>query len=302
MSAVEKKVSQGGFAKIGIVGWKDKSADLALALEKIAQWGAAHPQVTFCVLDNLKELAKKPIKVVKESALCKVDLLLAIGGDGTVLSAAHIALGHNIPILGVNAGRVGFLAETRVESLTQTLDSLLEGDYSTRERMMIDAAVYRGKKKLCSQTVLNEVHIRAHAPERMVNVSVEYNGTALTDYWADSVLVSTPTGSTAYNLAAGGPIIHPATPAVVLTPVAPGSLSVRPLVLSLSSKKLQMKSAVEKTLDLVFDGRTTVELLPGDVVCLAESKSVTTFIRMRHTGFVGALREKLGWTGKPKLA
>ena len=302
MSAVEKKVSQGGFAKIGIVGWKDKSADLALALEKIAQWGGTHPQVTFCVLDNLKELAKKPIKVVKESALCKVDLLLAIGGDGTVLSAAHIALGYNIPILGVNAGRVGFLAETRVESLTQTLDSLLEGDYSTRERMMIDAAVYRGKKKICSQTVLNEVHIRAHAPERMVNVSVEYNGTALTDYWADSVLVSTPTGSTAYNLAAGGPIIHPATPAVVLTPVAPGSLSVRPLVLSLSSKKLQMKSAVEKTLDLVFDGRTTVELLPGDEVCLAESKSVTTFIRMRHTGFVGALREKLGWTGKPKLA
>ena len=89
---------------------------------------------------------------------------------------------------------------------------------------------------------------------------------------------------------------------MVLTPVAPGSLSVRPLVLSLSSKKLQMKSAVEKTLDLVFDGRTTVELLPGDEVCLAESKSVTTFIRMRHTGFVGALREKLGWTGKPKLA
>ena len=302
MSAVEKKDSQGGFAKVGIVGWKDKSADLALALEKIAQWGATHPQVTFCVLDNLKELAKKPIKVVKESALCKVNLLLAIGGDGTVLSAAHIALGHNIPILGVNAGRVGFLAETRVESLTQTLDSLIEGDYSTRERMMIDAAVYRGKKKICSQTVLNEVHIRAHAPERMVNVSVEYNGTALTDYWADSVLVSTPTGSTAYNLAAGGPIIHPATPAVVLTPVAPGSLSVRPLVLSLSSKKLQMKSAVEKTLDLVFDGRTTVELLPGDEVCLAESKSVTTFIRMRHTGFVGALREKLGWTGKPKLA
>jgi NAD+ kinase len=288
------------FEKIGIVGWKDKSPDLALALEKISEWAEAHPQVSFYVLKNLKELVGRPIQVVKEAALCKVDLLLAIGGDGTVLSAAHMALGHDIPILGVNAGRVGFLAETRVDFLKQTLDSLYEGDYSTRERMMVDAVVYRGKKKICTQTVLNEVHVRAHAPERMVNVSVAYNGTDLTDYWADSLLVSTPTGSTAYNLAAGGPIIHPSTPAVVLTPVAPGSLSVRPMVLSLSSKKLQMKSAADKTLDLVFDGRTTVELKPTDVVTLVESKLVTTFIRLKHTGFVGALREKLGWTGKPR--
>ena len=288
------------FRTIGIVGWKDKSPDLALALDVISTWATAHPQVTFCVLENLKEIARKPIKVVKETALCKSDLLLAIGGDGTVLSAAHMALGHDTPILGVNAGRVGFLAETRVEDLTQTLDSLFAGDFSTRERMMIDAVVYHGKKQVAKQTVLNEVHVRAHAPERMVNVSVAYNGTALTDYWADSLLVSTPTGSTAYNLAAGGPIIHPATPAVVLTPVAPSSLSVRPLVLSLSPKKLQMKSAVDGPLDLVFDGRTTIVLKPNDIVTLSESKSVTTFIRMRHTGFVGALREKLGWTGKPR--
>ena len=288
------------FRTIGIVGWKDKSPDLALALDVISAWATAHPQVTFCVLENLKEIARKPIKVVKESALCKSDLLLAIGGDGTVLSAAHLALGHDTPILGVNAGRVGFWAETRVEDLTQTLDSLFAGDFSTRERMMIDAVVYHGKKQVAKQTVLNEVHVRAHAPERMVNVSVAYNGTALTDYWADSLLVSTPTGSTAYNLAAGGPIIHPATPAVVLTPVAPSSLSVRPLVLSLSPKKLQMKSAVDGPLDLVFDGRTTIVLKPNDIVTLSESKSVTTFIRMRHTGFVGALREKLGWTGKPR--
>ena len=288
------------FRTIGIVGWKDKSPDLALALDVISAWATAHPQVTFCVLENLKEIARKPIKVVKETALCKSDLLLAIGGDGTVLSAAHMALGHDTPILGVNAGRVGFLAETRVEDLTQTLDSLFAGDFSTRERMMIDAVVYHGKKQVAKQTVLNEVHVRAHAPERMVNVSVAYNGTALTDYWADSLLVSTPTGSTAYNLAAGGPIIHPATPAVVLTPVAPSSLSVRPLVLSLSPKKLQMKSAVDGPLDLVFDGRTTIVLKPNDIVTLSESKSVTTFIRMRHTGFVGALREKLGWTGKPR--
>jgi NAD+ kinase len=250
----------------------------------------------------LKELVKKPIRVVKESALQKTDLLIAIGGDGTVLTAAHIALGHNIPILGVNAGRVGFLAESRVEGLTKTLDSLLAGDFATRDRMMIEAAVYHGKKCIAKQTVLNEVHVRAHAPERMVNVNVTYNDTCLTEYWADSILVSTPTGSTAYNLAAGGPIIHPSTPAVVLTPVAPSSLSVRPLVLSLTDKKLRMASAVNCSLDLVFDGRIDFEMKPDEYVMLSESKLVTTFIRMRHTGFVGALREKLGWTGKPRLA
>ena len=290
------------FSKIGIVGFKDRSADLARALEQIALWAQVHPQVEFCALSNLRELAKKTIRIVKESALSRMDLLLAIGGDGTVLSAAHMALGHKIPILGVNAGRVGFLAESRVEGLEKALDDLLAGDFSTRERMMIDASVFRGKKCIAKQTVLNEVHIRAHMPDRMVNVNVAYNGTCLTEYWADSLLISTPTGSTAYNLAAGGPIIHPSTPAVVLTPVAPSSLSVRPLVLSLTDKKLEIVSAVERPLDLVFDGRSSVEVKPGDRVVLCESKSVTTFIRMRHTGFVGALREKLGWTGKPRLA
>ena len=290
------------FSSIGIVGFKDKSADLACALKQISAWALEHPQVKFCALDSLKELVKKPIRVVKESALQKMDLLIAIGGDGTVLTAAHIALGHDIPILGVNAGRVGFLAESRVEGLTKTLDSLMTGDFSTRERMMIEAAVYHGKKCIAKQTVLNEVHVHAHAPERMVNINVTYNDTCLTEYWADSILVSTPTGSTAYNLAAGGPIIHPSTPAVVLTPVAPSSLSVRPLVLSLTDKKLRMASAVNCSLDLVFDGRITLEMKPDEYVMLSESKLVTTFIRMQHTGFVGALREKLGWTGKPRSA
>ena len=249
------------FEKIGILGFKDKSADLALALEQISAWAKVHSQVQFFALDSLKGLVKKPIRVVKESGLSGMDLLLAIGGDGTVLSAAHFGLKKHIPILGVNAGRVGFLAESRVEGLATTLDDLLAGEFSTRDRMMIDAVVFDGRKRLFAQTVLNEVHIRAHAPDRMVNVNVVYNGTNLTEYWADSLLISTPTGST-----------------------------------------LQITSAVDRPLDLVFDGRFTYQMKPGQHVILAESKAVTTFIRMRHTGFVGALREKLGWTGNPKLA
>jgi len=287
--------------KIGIVGWKDKSADLALALEMIAEWSKSHKEVSFCALESLKEVSPKSIEIVTEEALRKCDLLLAIGGDGTVLSTARIALGTSIPILGVNAGHVGFLAETRVEDLKMTLDLLQAGEFSTRSRMMLDAKIFREDKQLACETVLNEVHIRARALERMVNLLVEYNGRYLTEYWADSLLVSTPTGSTAYNLSANGPIIHPSTSAFVLTPLAPSSLSVRPLIIP-ASAICQISSVSDSSLNLVFDGRINYTLESHDKLVLSQSESVTRFIRMKNTGFVDALREKLGWTGKPKLA
>lgn len=287
--------------RIGIVGWKDKSADLALALEMIAEWSKAHKEVSFCALESLKGVSPKNIEIVTEDALRKCDLLLAIGGDGTVLSTARIALGTSIPILGVNAGHVGFLAETRVEDLKTTLDLLQAGEFSTRNRMMLDAKIFREGNQLACETVLNEVHIRARASERMVNLLVEYNGRYLTEYWADSLLVSTPTGSTAYNLSANGPIIHPSTSAFVLTPLAPSSLSVRPLIIP-ASAICQISSVSDSSLNLVFDGRINYTLEAHDKLVLSQSESVTTFIRMKNTGFVDALREKLGWTGKPKLA
>ncbi len=287
--------------RIGIVGWKDKSADLALALEMIAEWSKTHKEVSFCALESLKEVSPKNIEIVTEDALRKCDLLLAIGGDGTVLSTARIALGTSIPILGVNAGHVGFLAETRVEDLKTTLDLIQAGEFSTRNRMMLDAKIFREGKQLACETVLNEVHIRARALERMVNLLVEYNGRYLTEYWADSLLVSTPTGSTAYNLSANGPIIHPSTSAFVLTPLAPSSLSVRPLIIP-ASAICQISSVSDSSLNLVFDGRINNTLESHDKLVLSQSESVTTFIRMKNTGFVDALREKLGWTGKPKLA
>ena len=287
--------------RIGIVGWKDKSADLALALEMIAEWSKTHKEVSFCALESLKEVSPKNIEIVTEDALRKCDLLLAIGGDGTVLSTARIALGTSIPILGVNAGHVGFLAETRVEDLKTTLDLIQAGEFSTRNRMMLDAKIFREGKQLACETVLNEVHIRARALERMVNLLVEYNGRYLTEYWADSLLVSTPTGSTAYNLSANGPIIHPSTSAFVLTPLAPSSLSVRPLIIP-ASAICQISSVPDSSLNLVFDGRINNTLESHDKLVLSQSESVTTFIRMKNTGFVDALREKLGWTGKPKLA
>lgn len=289
------------FSKIGIVGFNGKSPELLKALEEISLFAAKHREISFCAVDVLRDIVPRGIRIVGERSLRKCSLLIAIGGDGTFLSSARIALGLNIPILGVNAGRIGFLTETPVENLSDALNALVVGDFSTRDRIMIDAKIYHGKKVIAMETVLNEVHVRAHAPDRMVNVNVEYNGRPLTEYWADSLLVSTPTGSTAYNLSAGGPIIYPSTQAFAITPVAPSSLSVRSLIIP-STSVCKIMSAVNAPLDLVFDGRITHVLEAGDSVSLSASKEVTTFIRMKNTGFVNALRGKLGWTGKPKLA
>ncbi len=288
-------------SKIGIVGFKEKSSDLQTALETIIRFGETHKEIRFYATESLRALVKKPIRVVSDRTMRSVDLLVAIGGDGTVLSTARLALGASVPIIGVNAGKVGFLAETRVEDLAAILETLCAGNFSTRERIMMDAEIFdKNGKRLFKETVLNEVHVRADGPERMVNLNVDYNGKHLTEYWADSLLISTPTGSTAYNLAAGGPLIYPTAPVFVLTPLAPSSLSVRPLVI-LADDVCKIKAANEVPLRLVFDGRISYSLQTGEFIVLSKSKFVTTFIRIQH-GFVDALQEKLGWTGKPKIS
>ena len=169
------------FSKIGIVGYKEQSPELLKAMEKISAFAVLHPAISFYAVESLKGMALSKIRMVSERFLRQCDLLIAIGGDGTFLSTARIALGVRIPILGVNAGRIGFLTETPVENLSEVLESVLAGDFTTRNRIMIDSKIYQGKKMVASETVLNEVHIRAHAPERMVNIKVEYKNRPLTE-------------------------------------------------------------------------------------------------------------------------
>lgn len=286
---------------IGVVGWKERSPRLAEALATISRWAAANPQIKICAAESLRALVEKPLRIASEKVLRSCDALVAVGGDGTVLSAARLALGREIPILGVNAGKVGFLAEYRVDILPETLDALVTGAFTTRPRIMLDCTVWKGRKRVVSETVLNEVQLRASEPERMVNLEVQLNGKHLTEYWADSLLISTPTGSTAYNLSAGGPILHPATQAFVLNPVNPTSLSVRPLIIP-AEALCRIHSASQCAVGIVFDGRSNRMLEAGEFLELKRSRFVTPFVRTGAAGFVDALQEKLGWTGKPRLA
>jgi NAD+ kinase len=271
--------------RIGIVLRKEQNPKLLEALEAIELWS--------------KNRSDKII-YAPESSLKKCDVLVAIGGDGTVLSAARIACGKQIPIVGINAGRIGFLAEYKLEEIPVVLDALSNGTFNTQDRLMLDCSVYLKNKKILSRTVLNEIYLHAHAPEKMINLEVKINDKFLTEYWADSLMLATPTGSTAYNLAAGGPIIYPSAEAFVLNPVNPRSLSVRPIVIP-SSSVCKIKCVPGSTAEMVFDGHFTEQLGEKTELRICRSRWATRFAHTSDSGFVPALREKLGWTGKLKV-
>ena len=274
----------GAELKIGIVIRKEQNPKLREALEAIKLWGRG-----------------KSTQIIygPESLLKKCDVLVAVGGDGTVLCASRIACGKEIPIAGINAGRVGFLAEYGIEEIPTVLNALSKGTFKTQDRIMLDCSVYLKNKKILSRTVLNEVFIHAHAPARMVNLEAKINDKFLTEYWADSLMLATPTGSTAYNLAAGGPIIYPSAEAFVLNPVNPMSLSVRPIIIP-SSCVCKIKCVQGSTAEMVFDGHFTEQLNDKSELLICRSRHITRFAHTDDSGFVQALREKLGWTGKMK--
>ncbi|HSQ42789.1 MAG TPA: NAD(+)/NADH kinase [Fibrobacteraceae bacterium] len=284
---------------LGIVAWPGRSERLQEALERVAAWGIQHPRIRILALDSLRGISAG-LSLAKTARIRASDALIAIGGDGTVLSAARLTLGREIPLLGINTGRIGFLAEYRVDSLEEALDLLVTGNYRLCPRIMLDFRVRQGRKILMRDTSLNEVQVQAVDPEHMVDLEVSLNGQRLTEYWADSLLVSTPTGSTAYNLSAGGPILHPATPAFILNPVNPFSLAVRPLVIPAENVVLTLRECNGHSLRIWSDGRPGAELGPGQILELRKSRWGTSFVQPIHTGFVDALREKLGWTGKPR--
>ncbi|MDR1811698.1 MAG: NAD(+)/NADH kinase [Candidatus Fibromonas sp.] len=267
---------------IGIVARKEQNPKLLEALEAIRHWGKS-----------------KSCRIIfsPEKQLKKCDILVAVGGDGTVLSAAHIAYEKKIPIAGVNAGRIGFLAEYGIEEIPLLLDTLSRGTFKIEERMMLDCSVYVKNKRILNRIVLNEIFLHSHAPEKMINLEVKLDSSYLTEYWADSLIIATPTGSTAYSLAAGGPIIYPSAEAFVLNPVNPMSLSVRPLIIP-SPSVCKIKCIPTSTAEMVFDGHFSEQLNEKAELRICRSQYVTRFAHIDDSGFVHALREKLGWTGK----
>jgi NAD+ kinase len=228
----------------------------------------------------------------------EVDLVVVMGGDGTLLSMATRTAhsGRDVPILGVNFGSLGFLTEARIDELYTVLESVLNGTATYDERAMLAADAYRAREHFDSRIVLNDVVFTKAALSRIIELSVSVGSGLAMKVKADGLIIATATGSTAYNLAAGGPIIHPRADAIVLTPIAPHTLTNRPIIVP-GTEVIEVRPQVQGTLDEIFatyDGQSGYPLQHGDIVRVRRSERTLRLVKAPRSYFE-LLREKLKW-------
>ena len=223
--------------------------------------------------------------------------IFVLGGDGTFLNAVRWIGDQNIPILGAKFGEVGFLAEVSEESLFSTAETVLNNKFITEPRMRLQVKVIRDKKELVRETVLNDVVINKRTLARLAHVETYINDRYLTTYRADGLIISTPTGSTAYSLSAGGPIIHPAVPAIIMTPICPFTLANRPLILP-DSALIKIRLTKESSdIMLTFDGQTGLEISERDTILIKKGRHFVNMITMPDQNYFDVLKTKLRWSG-----
>ncbi len=243
--------------------------------------------------------ARSARKVLDKPALvARVDLIVVLGGDGTLLSVADCvgAAGVDVPILGVNFGSLGFLTEATLSELYPSLDAALSGRARVEERMMLRAMTVRAGAALPEHLALNDVVITKAARARMTDLSVSVGDEFVTRVKADGLIVATPTGSTAYNLAAGGPIVQPVVDAIVLTPIAPHMLTNRPIVIPASSLvRVQPQMNERDELYVTFDGQAGYQLEAGDEVRIRCAERRVRLLRPSTRSYFELLRQKLKW-------
>ena len=238
-------------------------------------------------------LINKTSSYEKEEISKKADLLIVLGGDGTLLGVARTAHPYNVPILAVNLGNLGFLTEVSLDQLYPVLENVLAGNFDVERRMLLNACIWRDGKKVEDHNVLNDVVINKGVVARVINLQVLVNGQYMTSYRADGLIIATPTGSTAYSLAAGGPLLYPSIGAIVLTPICPHTLTNRPIVVSSRSTiRVTLRSAGD-TVILSPDGQQGILLNNGDVVDVQDYGIPVSLVKAPSRSYFEVLRNKL---------
>ena len=285
--------------RIGLVAKRGLSA-AAPHLVKVGGWLEARGVVPVVDTDTatLDGLAGYE-SCSREELPQRVDLLLVLGGDGTLLGMAGRvgAAGVAIPIIGVNFGRLGFLTEITLEELFPALEAALEGRAHIHERRLLRARTIADGVERDNHLVLNDVVVTRGAISRVVELAISVDGVFVTRVKGDGVILASPTGSTAYNLAAAGPIVHPDVDAIVLTPIAPHTLANRPIVIPGTAAIDVMPSADSRGLEVfaTFDGQAGHLLNPGDVIRVTRADQPVRLVSSATRSYFDTLREKLGW-------
>ena len=245
-----------------------------------------------------KELGKEELNCPTEKFLKEVDLIISLGGDGTLLRAARLAATEDIPVFGVNLGGLGFLTQIGINDLEKSLEKLYQGRYFIDERMMLNCTVKRKEEEIKKFTALNDIVIGKGAFARIICLATYVNNDYVITYSADGLVVSTSTGSTAYSLSAGGPIVNPNINSIILTPICPHTLSARPLIIGENDQvKIKLESSEEKVM-VTIDGQEGFVLKPKDEIMIKKSDHKTRLITFKEKSFYAILREKLRWSGQ----
>lgn len=271
----------------------DKDPGYVLS-NKIVEYLSSHDAKATIITDELRtRYGENDSNILANELLDGVDAAIVLGGDGTMLRAARDLGGHPTPLVGINLGTLGFLTEIEVSNVNQALDRLLKDDYILEKRMMIEGSVNGD-----TYHALNDIVITRAGFSRIIGLNIYVNDELLETYEADGVIVATPTGSTGYNLSAGGPIVSPKSKAIVVTPISPHSLMAKSVVFDSTDNvriEIVKKRKTQDTEAIVsFDGSDNTELSAGDVVTAKMSSREISVIKMYDVNFYKILRDKIG--------
>ncbi len=279
--------------RIGIIGKTNTDKAYEIAKDLSGWFNARGVEVIFEQEIGKKIRRRKSVPAAEIPEL--VDIILVFGGDGTFLGVSRLACEHGTPILGINLGGLGFLTEITVDEIYPMMERILSGDYEIEDRQMLRTTVRREKTRAKHYEVLNDVVINKEAVARIIDLEIYIEGSHVTTYKADGIILSTPTGSTAYSLSAGGPIVHPALPVTIVTPICPHTLTNRPLVVS-NEMKVEIKiTTQEPDTYLTLDGQIGIRLKTGDVIEVRKSDTVVKLIKSPFRDYFTILKTKLMW-------
>jgi NAD+ kinase len=282
------------FKTVAVVG-KSDAASLPDVLDELS--GLLRSRRIRILMDPLTAGVSRsePDKVLEMEELpAKADLTVVVGGDGTLIACARLMAERGVPLVGVNLGRLGFLTDIPADALEGAITSVLDGEFLTEQRTMLSGAVRRGRKTVFSTLAFNDVVVSRGAVGSMIEFAVTVDGEFIYSLRADGVIVATPTGSTAYALSAGGPILHPALQALALVPISPHILSNRPVAIRGTSKvEITLMRGVEARAN--FDVQAFWELEPGDVVLVSAAPRAATLLHPKGYRYFSMLRQKLRW-------
>lgn len=283
--------------RIGLIANPEKPRGIAVLKRTVTQLRRLGREV-LCdsTTAGFARLRSIPVAADAAELAGRCDLLLVFGGDGTMLRVARESAGSGVPILGVNAGHLGFLAAVQETEVAQTIRTVLAGKFRIENRALLEAVVH-GDGSSSVQTALNDFVLSRGLASRLIELEVAVNGELLTRYRCDGLIASSPTGSTAYSLAAGGAIVSPDADVLTLTPICPHTLSIRPVVMSLDSvvQVTLLSRRLEAT--LAADGQQLTHLNTGDRVLIRRSRQSVRLLRPDGGSFFATLREKFGWSG-----